>query len=871
MALVDKVKDLMEENPLSSMAEIITKLGEEDARAWMSVLTEEQQANLMYDADFWLRPKQKVPTKGDWFITALVAGRGFGKLLNCMEILPTPEGWVKLEDIKDGDIIFDENGDPCTVIKAHDIKLPEKAYKLTFADGSELIAGGEHLWTTWTHSDRKSFNHRNEYIDSGDNFVGLPENWPTWTKGDRWGKPTSIGPKTRTTQEIVDTFRHGKRGDLNHSIPVTMPLKYTEKELPVDPYLYGVFIGDGIAKTGSITSHTDESDWMVSQFTSRGYTDYTVKGRINTDGTVKNCNTLNFRGFRGDLRANGLLGVKVIPDIYLRGSIEQRKDMVAGMLDTDGYIDPKTHYVEFVSMTEHHALVMKELAMSLGQKPRIYEGRATLNGKDYGTKYRVCWRPTYNPFKMPRKMANYVGQDAQASRNMHRMISSFEEIEPIPMRCLTVDSPNNLFLVGESMIPTHNTRTMTEWIRKFVKENPGCRIAIAGRTAADVRNTMVTGQSGLLAITPEHERPVWKKMESSLEWPNGSKAQLLSSEVPDAARGPEFHAAVGDEFAAWKSTPDASGATLYDNLIAATRLGKNPKILLGTTPKRTRTMKDIIERAKDPDEGIILISGSTYENTSLSSSYIKNFERQYGDSDLAKQEIEGKMLEDAEGLVFTDSIMEKSRLIEGEVIPKNLIKIIAVDPTVSQDPKNADECGIMVIGATRHSDPLDRKAYLLEDLSLKATPDEWVDVIVEAGRRHGIRNVVAERNQGGDLIRAVIQAKDSSMKVHTVWASKGKLKRVEPIVVVMQQGRVKFYGEYPELEDQLVYYDPEISGYSPDRMDAFVWGVTALLVAPPETLRFGVLRTSKPKGQSSVPTNMKSAGKHQRLPVNLRR
>lgn len=410
---------------------------------------------------------------------------------------------------------------------------------------------------------------------------------------------------------------------------------------------------------------------------------------------------------------------------------------------------------------------------------------------------------------------------------------------------------------------------MSEWTRQFVKENPGCRIAIAGRTAADIRNTMVTGESGLLAVSPEDERPEWKKMESSLVWPNGSTALLLSSEVPDAARGPQFHATVGDEFAAWKSTPDSSGATLYDNLIAATRLGKYPKMLLATTPKRTPSMKDIMRRSKDPEEKIILVTGSTYENTTLSDSYIKNFERQYGDSDLAKQEIMGQMLEDAEGLVFTDELLTKARMNDDK-LPNNLIKIIAVDPTVSQDPKNADECGIMVIGATRHSDILERKAFLIEDLSLKATPDKWAQVIADTAKRYNIKNIVAEKNQGGDLIRSVIQAKDPTLKVHPVWASKGKVKRVEPIVVVMQQGRVKFNGEFPELEDQLVYYDPDNSSYSPDRMDAFVWGVTALLVDQPKTLRFGVLRTSKPKHSPQMPTDFKNTSRN-RLSLNIRR
>lgn len=392
------------------------------------------------------------------------------------------------------------------------------------------------------------------------------------------------------------------------------------------------------------------------------------------------------------------------------------------------------------------------------------------------------------------------------------------------------------------------TRTMSEWIRRKAMENPGIRIAIAGRTVADVRNTMVLGDSGIIAVHPPADRPEYKQHTASLHWPNGSQALLLSSESPDQARGPQFHVACGDEFAAWKTTVDASGATLYSNIIAATRLGENPQILLGTTPKKTRVMRDIMDRSKDPKQRIKIIRGSTLDNTSLGSSYIQNLLLQYGDSDLAKQEIDGIMLEDSEGVVFSESMIEKSRTYGN--LPSNLRKIIAVDPSVSGDPKTADECGIMVIGVTNESNILQRKAFVIEDGSLRASPDVWAERVAELAKKYRITNVVAEANQGGALIESVIKTKSSSLKVHLVHATKGKIKRVEPIVVAMQQGRVKLVDEFPELEEQLLYYDPEISGYSPDRMDAFAWGCTALLVAPPKGLNFGGFHTESAKGRT---------------------
>lgn len=388
------------------------------------------------------------------------------------------------------------------------------------------------------------------------------------------------------------------------------------------------------------------------------------------------------------------------------------------------------------------------------------------------------------------------------------------------------------------------TRTMTEWVRKFVAENPGCRLAIGGRTSADIRNTMITGDSGILAMSPEDERPVYKMHTSTLEWPNKSQALLLSSESPDAARGPQFHAAILDEFAAWKTTPDSSGATLYDNIIAATRLGEYPKILMATTPKKTRVMRNLIKQAEDPARNTKIIRGSTLENKTLSKAYIDNLTVQYGDSDLARQEIDGEMLEDSEGVVFSSEMLEKAKKVDS--IPSGLLKIVAVDPSVARDPKNStDECGIMVIGTTREADPRRRTAYVLEDASLKASPDVWSKRVADVARKWGIVHVVAEANQGGDLITKAIVTENSVLKVHLVHATKGKLKRVEPIVIAMQQGRVKFADEFLELEDQLLTYDPDLDQYSPDRMDAFAWGCTALLVQQPKGLVFGTLRSDR--------------------------
>lgn len=396
------------------------------------------------------------------------------------------------------------------------------------------------------------------------------------------------------------------------------------------------------------------------------------------------------------------------------------------------------------------------------------------------------------------------------------------------------------------------TLTASQWIRRKALENPGCRIAIAARTVADVRNTMILGESGVLAVHAPDERPEYKPSTTSLLWPNGSQALLLSSESPDGARGPQFHYGVGDEFAAWKTNIDASGATLFSNLVAATRLGENPQLLLATTPKRTKVMRDLMEDAKDPKRRIKIITGSTFDNTSLSKNYIDNLVGQYGNSDLARQELDGVMLEDAEGLVFTQGMMEKA-LDESGVAPRLPLRFIAVDPSVSENPN--DECGIMVMGVTQESDLTQRTVYILEDCSIKAGPDVWAKVVVDAAKRWATKFVVFEKNQGGHLVSMALTALDPTLRTFPVVATKGKMTRAEPVVVAMQQGRVRFNGVMPELMDQCLFFDPEMSRFSPDRMDAMVWGVYAAILSPPPGLRAGFYQAT--------------SAAHRRLPQGL--
>lgn len=392
------------------------------------------------------------------------------------------------------------------------------------------------------------------------------------------------------------------------------------------------------------------------------------------------------------------------------------------------------------------------------------------------------------------------------------------------------------------------TRMLAEFVRERALSQPGTIIGIVARTAADARDVIALGESGIMNVHAPHERPTYKPSVRKIEWENGSYALLFSADSPDQLRGFQAHVMVGDEVASWPTKPDASGATAWSNAVVCARLGENPQILLATTPKRTQFMRDLIDQSEDPENKIIVVSGATTENKSLSKSYITNLKRSYGNSDLAEQEIEGKMLDGVQGAVFNEESIEEYRIIDEEP-PYSHLKIIAVDPTVSAEPM--DECGIIVLGASQSKDLSKRHTFILDDMSIKAAPEVWAQRVVDAAKKWHVKDVVVERNQGGDLVRMVIHSIDPTLRIHTVVATKGKAVRAEPVALAMEQGRIHMWNYFEKLEEQMVFWDPNARGMkSPDRLDALVWGVIALLVDPPYDLRVKQVKVTSVAGRT---------------------
>lgn len=398
------------------------------------------------------------------------------------------------------------------------------------------------------------------------------------------------------------------------------------------------------------------------------------------------------------------------------------------------------------------------------------------------------------------------------------------------------------------------TRAGAEWVRQKAMENPGCRIALVGRTSSDVQKVMIYGESGLLAIHPEAERPVHRISKSRLEWPNGSVAETFTAEEPDQIRGPQFHFAWADEFAAWKTQKDSSGLNAFDNLRIAVRLGDQPQICATTTPRRTEAMIEILEENENKPGKVVITRGSTYDNlTNLPADYLDTLTGKYEGTNIAQQELMGLMLDDKEGALWDPEILDRYRFLGDEAQLRRLpLRVVAVDPSVAENPR--DECGIIVLGATKQRLLHQRHAYVLEDASLRASTDVWAARAVELAHKWGAP-ILAEGTQGQNLIKNTIHSIDPTVHVLLVQTGRqGKKARAEPVTLPYQQGRVHHIPGLEDLELQLTTWDPEISKKSPDRLDALVHGLTALLIKPPKGLFSGGLSMS-PVSDRRLPTD----------------
>src|SRR6478735_4691069 len=329
------------------------------------------------------------------------------------------------------------------------------------------------------------------------------------------------------------------------------------------------------------------------------------------------------------------------------------------------------------------------------------------------------------------------------------------------------------------------TRCGAEWVRAEVKAGRR-RIALVGPTAADARDVMVEGEAGILAISPDHERPLYEPSKRRLTWRNGAVATTFSADEPERLRGPQHDAAWCDELGAWRY-PEA-----WDMLMFGMRLGADPRTVVTTTPRPAKLIRDLV---RDPI--CVVTRGSSYENRgNLAPAFFDQIIRKYEGTRLGRQELDAELLEDTPGALWSRALIEAARPPMGFVMPDLVRVVVAIDPAASSG-EDADETGIIVAGKDANG-----HGYVLADQSGRYPPTEWARTAIGLYRQYKADRIVAEVNNGGDMVEATVRMVDPNVSYATVHASRGKVMRAEPVAALYEQHRVHHVGAFPTLEDR---------------------------------------------------------------------
>lgn len=383
------------------------------------------------------------------------------------------------------------------------------------------------------------------------------------------------------------------------------------------------------------------------------------------------------------------------------------------------------------------------------------------------------------------------------------------------------------------------TRAGAEWVRAQVEgglpTDPGAarRVALIGETFDQVRDVMIFGDSGIMACSPPDRRPVWKASERRLIWPNGAEAQAFSAHDPEGLRGPQFDAAWVDELAKWKKAQET-----WDMLQFALRLGTDPRACVTTTPRNVGVLKDLLQ-----SESCVSTHAPTEANrANLAAGFLEEVRARYAGTRLGRQELDGVLLADAEGALWRSDMMEAAHV---EHVPPLDRVVVAVDPAVSGGA-SADACGIVVVGAVTQGPPQDWRAYVLADCTVQGMgPTGWARAAIAAMEEYSGEKLVAEVNQGGQLVEEVIRQVDPLVPYKAVHAARGKSARAEPVAALYEQGRVRHVRNLESLEEQMCQMTAR--GFegrgSPDRVDALVWAIHELMIEPAAQWRRPRVRT----------------------------
>jgi len=673
-----------------------------------------------------------------------------------------------VEDIEIGDVVFDEHGKKCNVVDVTPIMLNQKCYKVIFSDGSEIIADAGHQWQVTTHKIRKNQNRGKQETR------------------DKW-KPIVV-----TTEEMVGNLHYDSRGNKNYQIQAQEPIDFNEQELPIDPYIVGLWLGDGSCRANQITCHEDDYPYYRDYFNQKGVNVVEYRDGGFSFGVGYRSNKV-IHGVKGDsilptFRELQLYMNKHIPKQYLQSSIEQRKELLRGLMDSDGFISANGLSVEFYTTSTDIRDGVKYLLSSLGIIYSLNEKDATLNGKYCGICYRFNLKPTFCVFNLPRKVERW--EKRNRVRKNTRIIKDIVEVESVPVKCISVDSPNNLFLCGESFIPTHNsgktTAAAAECIN-FIKQhyNDDRKVTIAWIAPTySIADRGVDAIRGMLKDIIGHGYATLKGKPTVLDW-DGHKVHFLSCDREDGIRGWHFDLIICDESA---FIPDD---TMYA-AIMPTMADTDAPLLAISTPNGPNGW--FYDFAQKDSENFEFFTWSSYKNPYVSDEVL-NAMAQEMPKGIFQQEIMAEFVADNTSIIqnvdecHTDKVCEcNSRKIVGLDLAKKNDYTVAI----SLCPK----CGI-VTDMNRFN---------------KIGFDEQVPLIKRFYSKNNAYKLVFDVNSIGEAIMD-LAFKGSSMRLlpFKITAS-SKKDLINSLVFATEQGDLKWdFNTFPLIKEEISTYRMEIT------------------------------------------------------------
>ena len=366
----------------------------------------------------------------------LAARPGVGKALALTTPIPTPTGWTTMGDIKVGDKVIGLDGKPTTVTFTTEVMHDHACYNVTFSDGETIVADADHRWITETRASRKAASAEKKYTHTSPHARRQRQHYPS----------------VITTKQIAETV-HTKDGRANHSLPDIAPIQLPEANLPIDPYILGYWLGDGTSTANQITRWKEDANHIISHISKSGYHYTTQDDHSCLRITFSKTPVGSRKGStKTDLRNLNLIENKHIPSTYLRASLEQRTQLLRGLLDSDGYVS-KNGQVQYCTVDAQLANDFMELARTLGVRPTMTTKAVKGRDEEHSTAYLINGMFTRDHLALPRKRDRVP----EKRRNLRRYIVSCEPVESVPVRCIQVDNHDHMYLAGESMVPTHNT------------------------------------------------------------------------------------------------------------------------------------------------------------------------------------------------------------------------------------------------------------------------------------------------------------------------------------------------------------------------------------------------------------------------------